>query len=336
MAFIQPHKLFTYFSEEFKLKKSSQNWQVFECPFCNDLSGSKKMAVHFHYGVVKCWVCQYKETVVDFVSEYEGLTYNEARDFLRDVKASVIDFARIEEEDTEVKVLETINLPYGFTPLLEGETSMGDRARKVLKDRGFDLKELDRMGFGYCAEAATEEMESNEDYFGYIIIPIKSQGKLVYYIGRDFIGNYLRYKNPNKETVGIGKEQVMFNEDALRIYGEVFVLEGWADAATIGRQAVATLGAKWSSNQMSKIISSEAERIVIVPDAGVDGSGKRFYVDALEKALGLIDHKEVIVVDMDELEGKDVNAVGLAAFREQYDKSPVLTASKIVELIFEA
>lgn len=326
--FIPPQKIFTYYNQEFRLKKTSNNWYAFDCPFCND--GKKyKMAVHFHYSWVKCYTCDYHESVLDFLHEYEGWEYREARSKLMALTESMVDFRDAEDSRSTInyETISALDLPYGYTPLLDGDTALGDRARKYLADRGFNLKELDRLGFGYCISEATEDMSDDEDYFGYIIVPVKAKGRLLYYIGRDFIGNYLRYKNPKRDIIGIGKEQVIFNSDALRIYGEVFIFEGWSDAATIGRQACATFGYKWSKDQKDLILNSEADRLVIVPDAGVDGQGKRFYVHALETAMSLLDHKEVAVVDMDTLAefGKDVNAVGKDKFMEVYRKTESLT-----------
>lgn len=329
MSFIDPRQTYTYFNSNYSLKKTSKGWHTFKCPLCDELENRRKAAVNFQYGVVKCWICGYQNTVVDFVSETEGVSYNEARTVLRECTPSAINLTEI--EDTSFKEYSAIELPYGFKPLLEGKGVMGDRARTYLKSRGFDLRDLDRMGVGYCSEEVPEDLKSTqEDYFGYIIIPFKSRGKMMYYIGRDFIGNFLRYKNPSKEAFNVGKGDILFNEDALYLYDEVFVLEGSWDAITVGRDAIATLGWSLSATQKSKIIQSDAEIITFVPDAGNDGRGTSFYLLALELALEISNHKRVRVVNLNGAEGKDVNAMGKAAFMEIYGSTPILTASEIM------
>lgn len=334
MAFIDPRQSYTYFSNNYSLKKTSKGWHAFKCPLCDELENRKKAAVNFQYGVVKCWICGYQDTVVDFVSETEGVSYNDARSILRECAPSAVNLNEI--EDTSHKEYSEIALPYGFKSILDGKGVMGDRARTYLKSRGFDLRDLDRMGVGYCSEEVPDDKKSEyDDYFGYIIIPFKSRGKLVYYIGRDFIGNFLRYKNPAKEAFNVGKGDIIFNEDALYLYDEVFLLEGAWDAITIGRDASATLGWSLSVTQKSKIIQSDAEIITLVPDAGNDGRGISFYVLALELALELSEHKKVRIVNLNGAEGKDVNAMGKARFMEIYGATPIMNMSEIMMQILE-
>lgn len=322
MSFIPSNKIYTYFDANFSLKKTSKGWYAFKCPMCNELIDRKKMAVHFNYKVCKCWVCGYQEYVVDFVADFEGVSYADARDILRQSKPSEVDLEYI-DTDRSTKVFAEMKMPYGYVPLLEGDGALGKRARAYLKGRGFSLKELDRMGVGYVSKSPPDNSEV-EDYFGYIIIPFKQRGKLVYFIGRDFIGNFLRYKNPSKEEFDIGKGDIFFNEDALHLYEEVFVLEGWTDAYTIGRQAIASLGWKLSTTQISKILKSDVDIITLVPDAGEDGKGNLFYLHALKLALELMPHKKVRVVDLNKVTGgKDVNEIGKAKFMEVYNECPI-------------
>lgn len=335
MSFIDPKQSYTYFNNNYNLKKTSRGWYAFKCPLCNELENRRKIAVNFGYGVVKCWICGYKDTIVDFVAETEGIDYNKARQTLRDCQASMVNLDEIQEAGD--KIYSEVELPYGFKSLLEGEGIMGVRARNYLSSRGFNLKELDRMGVGYCNEALPEVLKGEqEDYFGYIIIPFKSRGKLIYYIGRDYIGNFLRYKNPPKELFNVGKGDLVFNEDALYLYDEVFILEGWADAVTIGREATSTQGWSLSAIQKGKYLTSEAEILTLVPDGGVDGKGIPFYILALELALEFSEHKKVKVVNLNkQLDGKDVNAMGRDKFMEIYKDCKVLDANEIMMEILD-
>lgn len=75
---IDPRKAYTYFTNHFVIKKTSQNWYSFECPFCIDADGKRKMAVQFEYEMCKCWVCGWKGYIVDFVMQYQNLSYFDA------------------------------------------------------------------------------------------------------------------------------------------------------------------------------------------------------------------------------------------------------------------
>jgi hypothetical protein len=298
---IDPKKLFTYFNENYPLVKSSNGWWMMRCPCCNELSYRKKMTVNFNYDWVKCWVCGYGSSAVQFVAEQEGIRYSQARQLIKQAKPSKIDL----EWTTEQPLLtSSIKLPYAFKSISEGEGILGKRARKYLTDRGFNIKELDRLDFGY------------------IIIPCRMQGKLVYYIGRDYIGNFLRYKNPAKSDVGIGKADLIFNGDALNMYDEAWVSEGWSDAMTIGARGTATFGWSLSKTQFNLILKSSCSTIVLTPDSGVDGQGVSFYDKALLLASKIVRFKKVKVLDMGIFgAGADVNSVGKKDTLELYNKT---------------
>lgn len=316
---VNSRKAFNYFRSTFPIRRSSQNWWAFDCPYCIDGAGKKKMAVHFEYEMVKCWSCEYKERLIDFVKDWEDLSYIGAREKINgydeySVDADVIDAVHVEK-------VSGLELPTGYVPLLDGQGILGQRARNYLAGRGFDLTVLDKLGFGYCNEHDDNE---KQDYFGYIIIPFKVKGKLRYYIGRDYIGNYLRYKNPNKDEVGVGKTELVFNEDALDYRKECFVTEGWADAMTMGDNGISTQGWSLSVTQRNKMFKSRCRRFVFLPDKG-------FYLQALQTAQPFLDHKEVYVVNLDEIDGgKDVNELGRELVMDLYHHTDPLDFETVI------
>jgi DNA primase len=316
---VNPRKAFNYFRSTFPLRRSSQNWWAFDCPYCIGGDGERKMAVHFEYEMVKCWKCGYRERLIDFVKEWEDLSYVGAREKINGYDEAGVDADVIDA--VHVMKVEGLSLPTGYTPLLDGTGVLGVRARNYLAGRGFDLEMLDKLGVGYCNDRDPEE---KLDYFGYIIIPFKTKGKLQYYIGRDFIGNYLRYKNPDKDLVGVGKTELVFNEDALDYRKECFVTEGWADALTMGDNGISTQGWSLSVTQRNKMFKSRCRRFVFLPDKG-------FYLQALQTAQPFLDHKEVFVVNMDDVDhGKDVNDLGRDFVLSLYHRTEQLTFETVI------
>lgn len=330
--FINPKQSYTYFDANFTIRKSSKGWWTFKCPFCNELEEREKMAVNFNYGVVKCWICEYKDYVDRFVSEYEGVTVTEAKNILRNCKAASVDLDEVTVDKSEI--VSEIELPIGYHSILElPDNLMANRARQYLTNRGFNLNELDRLGIGFCYHES-DTIPEKEDYFGYIIIPFKSRGKLLYYIGRDYFGNFLRYKNPSKELIGIGKGDLLFNEDALNIYDECFLMEGWADAVTIGRAGLSSQGWSLSSLQKKKILKSNCESLCMIPDSGVDNLGISFYEKAVKASMDFINHKKIKVLDLREVEGgKDVNEIGKKRIMEIYENTDYLTLSSAMKIL---
>lgn len=331
--FIEPKKALTYFSNNFKLHKSTNGWQAFKCPFCNELHNREKMTVKLSWMRVKCWVCGYAGSVLDFVMDFEGAKVRDAVALIRACKDGVL----ILDDDNKKNLLfSDIGLPSGYTSIMEGDGILGIRARTYLVERGFDLREMDRLGLGYCLRDKLCLDQDADNYFGYIIIPFKERGKLVYFIARDYIGNFLRYKNPPTEKFNVGKADIIFNNDALDLYDEVFILEGWADACTMGRQGTSTQGWSLSRRQKSRYLSSQCKRFIFVPDAGADDTGVTFYEKAVEVAMDFLDLKDVFVLDLNKLPGaKDANQLGKSKILELYAQTEKLTYSAGTEILID-
>lgn len=326
------NKAYTYFINEFEARSSTQGWYVFKCPFCGDLRERKKCAVNFQTKTVKCWICGYKKGLIDFVMDYEDVPYFDAKEIINSCSETGVDLSIIRNVQ-KVKYSE-VKLPVSYTPISEGVGTMGNRARKYLTDRGFDLEEMDRIGIGYCNEQ-TDEKDTN--FFGYIIIPFKRRGSLIYYIGRDFVGNFLRYKNPPTTEFNVGKSELVFNEDALDLYDECFVFEGWADAVTLGRTATSTQGWNLSPAQFKIYAESGCTSLVFVPDAGTDDRGDSFYNKALRLADKFLDYKEqVYVLNLNGLEGgKDANELGKETILKLRAEAEPLTTELILKKLMD-
>jgi DNA primase len=325
---INNKKAYTYFKNRFDLKKTSQNWWSFDNPFDPEGEGRRKMAVHFSYEVVKCWRTGYKQDIINFVMDYENISIYNAYKLIESQTDSNIDLNLLDKV-TFSSINSNISLPDGFNSILSGDGILGKRARKYLVGRGFDLKTLSNLGFGYVNSEDSE-------YFGYIIIPFKIKGLLTYYIGRDFIGNFLRYKNPSKQSIGIGKGDLFYNEDALSLYDTVFLTEGWADALTIGKQGIASMGWYLSNTQKDKILFSKIKRLVMIPDIGHE-KNTSFYQKAANIAFDFLNNKEVYLVDLRPCEkyGKDVNEIGLERVKQLIAETKPLTFKEATSIIIK-
>lgn len=321
---VDSRKAYAYFSSQWSLRKSTNNWWSFNCPYC----GKPKSAVHFDYEIVKCWVCSTKVTLVNFVAEFENIHFKDALQLLWNFDSVSIDMNLLEALEVETVMVSDISLPLGYKPILYGDTSLGTRARNYLESRELDLKYLSSLGFGYVNEHDTENEQL--DYWGYIIIPFNTpKGELYYYIGRDYTGNFLRYKNPPVSNFGIGKSELLFNEAGLN-RNTMVLTEGAFCASTIGKSGVASLGKDLSVKQVSKIITSDCENVVIFYDKGA-------YIDGVKAAMKLMDHKNVYVVDTDNFNGdkeqKDPNSIGLSESLRLIEDTPPLTYAMALDAI---
>lgn len=307
-----------------------------DCQFCG---GIKKSAVNFDIGYVKCWVCGAASNICEFVEQIENIDYMQARTLLHSYKASNIDIS-IASDVVVTHTNTELTLPEGWQSILDGTGMMGDRARRHLESRGFDLEVLDFKGFGYCdkhykgKDGEDEQTIRNKDFFGYIIVPFKKDGILSYYLGRDYMGNFLRYKNPPSDWVGVGKSEVIYNEEALHLYKTIYTMEGWSDAEASGKRGTATLGWNWSKTQMDKYLKSPAKNVVMFPDAGADkATGQTFYQKAVQTAMSMLDSdKTLYVVDLndscfdhiltkDGSRAKDICEIGWEIVYKHYKKN---------------
>lgn len=333
---LNQRKAYAYFLQRFIMKKSNKGWWTFDNPFDPTGEGKGKMAVNFNYEFVKCWKTEWRGSLLDFVMEYEGLGWFEAKEVINQQRDSGISFEDFRSVAVNKELI--IELPKGFVPIAEGKGILAKRAKDYLYKRGFDLRELDRLGFGYCSERDVENKKM--DFYGYIIIPFRRMGRLIYYIGRDFTGQFLRYKNPPQEIFGIGKSELIFNEDALELCTKVYIVEGWSDAMTIGRAGTATLGWSLSTVQKMKYLRSDVKKFVFIPDApkrDEDGKveGLYPYKQAAKVALDFIDEKEVRVLDIEEFSdyGKDVNEVGKQRILELEERTVPMTRKRAMQII---
>lgn len=259
--------------------------------------------------------------------QVEGLEWFEAKKFIDNFEETNVEADLLKGIHLDKQV--DITLPFGYKTITEGNSILAQRARDYLTGRGFKMEVLDRLGIGYCDEHyqhANPEIQKKNDYFGYIIVPFKKRGKLYYYLGRDFIGNFLRYKNPPEELFGVGKSEIFFNEDALELYSTTFLTEGWTDALTIGKHGIASLGWSLSPIQKSKLLKSNCKNLVVIAD-------KEFYKQAVRTAMDFIDNKAVYVVNFDNMPGKDANEVGREMVLEEVKRTPQLTATMAYSII---
>lgn len=301
---LQLKKSNAWFSGNFDIKLSTNGWYIFDCPYCGRNREKNKAAVKYSWQRVKCWECDASESIVDFIGSVEGLKYHAVLELLAGYKELSIHTLNIKT----VSNPDALKFPSGYKPINSGNTLFAKRARTYLEGRKIDLFFAESLHIGY---------NDNPDskYFGCIIIPFFSNGTLIYFIARDYINPfpYLRYKNPETEKVGVGKGEVLFNEDALYFYNSVAIVEGAIDAMTVGKFGVSTQGWKLSDIQIGKILEAPVKSLYFIPDLGVDNKGVTFLDYAYKTALRFVDYKKIYIVDLSPFEhiGKDVNQIGI-------------------------
>ena len=271
------YKIYNYFSNSFELKESTNGWFRFE----------DAKAVNFECLVVKDFRKATKQSAISFISDIEFLSIEDTLEYINT-------FDELPIKISKNSVINDVNLPEYYIPITESI-----KASEYVQSRGFDLSKCAKLGFGYCYDG---------EFAGYLIIPLMKFGKLAYFIGRNILPNGLRYKNPH-----IPKKSIFFNEDALYLYEDIYIVEGWADAMSIGDNAIASLMLGLTLEQQSIIINSPVKSITFIPD-------KNSWHKWLKFAAKLSNDFEVYLYSLEDYENpdeKDVNAIGFERILKQ-------------------
>lgn len=271
-------KLFKYFEGKLNPKKSTKGWWRCNCinPGCE---GIYTMAIHFSFNRVKCFKCGYNSNLIKGLMEMEEYeTYSQAYEYLH-IQQEYEFFETPLKAKQEFKPIE---LPESFRLLNMGDSLCGKSARHYMRNRGYNINSLSLKGIGYCTSG---------EYAGYIIFPFYHQGKLIYFQGRKYMGSGPKMHNPTTEDYGVGKSQIIFNQDALYIYNKVYVTESITNSLTMGDRGIGTLGKSISPYQLSNIIGSPCQNIIMIldPDA---------YKEAIDTAMQIVNFKHIKVVKL--------------------------------------
>lgn len=285
-------KLKTYFIKRLGAFEYRHGWmRIPTCPYCGR---EHKLGVNLSMYRTNCFRCNAHPSPAQLIMDIEGFTeYHELINFLNNGQFDELQF---KEEKIELAESKPVYLPDGFKLINQGTSQVARSIRSYMSSRGFTIEELSKHGIGYIA--------TEGPFFGYLIIPYYYKGTLRYYNARNVIGQGPRYNNPNKDITGLGKEFIIFNQDALDMYSSIFICEGAINALTMGDRAIATMGKAISAYQVNQLIKSPVNRFILLLDFDA-----RDY--AINLALKLVAYKKVKVVLFKD--NRDVNDLGKKA-----------------------
>lgn len=295
-------KLFKYFKQKLDIKPSTKGWYRSDCPYCG---GNYCFSVHLIKNRGKCFKCLENGILIYHLMHMENFeTFIQAKNYLNVQKEyEAYEDTVVKERFEKKRVL----LPESFRLLNRKYGILGKAAGNYMKGRGYDILDLAMKGIGYCLEGL---------YAGYIIFPFYRRGELVFFQGRKFMGGGPKMQNPKNEDFGIGKTELVYNQDALFIYDRINVVESITNALTLGDNTIALLGKKISTYQFGLLMNSPCTHITLLLDDDALG-------DALELALRLVHYKKVKIVVMPQ--GKDVNNLGKLKTKALIKKSEYKT-----------
>lgn len=282
-------KLKTYFIKRLGAFEYRHGWmRIPTCPYCGR---EQKFGVNLSMYRTNCFRCNAHPSPAQLIMDIEGFTeYHELINLLNNGQFDELQF---KEEKIELAESKPVYLPDGFKLINQGTSQVARSIRSYMSSRGFTIEELSKHGIGYVA--------TEGPFFGYLIIPYYNKGTLRYYNARNVIGQGPRYNNPNKDITGLGKEFIIFNQDALDMYNSIFICEGAINALTMGDRAIATMGKAISAYQVNQLIKSPVNRFILL----LDPDAIKYSINL---AFKLVAYKKVKVIQLPE--GKDCNDLG--------------------------
>tara|TARA_R110000824_G_scaffold9309_5_gene41728 strand:+ start:2453 stop:3385 length:933 start_codon:yes stop_codon:yes gene_type:complete len=231
----------------------SRNEYLFHCPYCDHQK--KKLSINLEKNVYKCWVCDTRGANVQRLVRRFG-SYKQKQTWAS--FEAQVDYSLLETLfDVPKEEKQTVELPAEFISLANRDTpATGFMARKYLKERGVNKRDIIWWKMGYC---------SSGEFANRIIIPsFNDEGSADYFIARSYVGEFPKYKNPP-----VGRD-IIFNDLFVDWTADVVLVEGAFDAVTVGHNAVPLLGStlREESKLFHKIVRNDTPvYLALDPDA---------------------------------------------------------------------
>ncbi len=281
-------------------KKGRNYWGI--CPFHDDTSPS--MSVSPEKQFFKCFVCQVGGNVINFISNYEKISFVEAAKRLADKAGITFNSKKsVEKKYTEKqqKTIAALKEAMNFFQY-SLSTTEGNEAMEYLKNRGITQKEIDAFSIGFApnkglisfletkgydrsllinASLATENMS---DFFrNRIIFGIKNEdGQVVGYSARTMNSNEKAKYINSAETKLFNKKEILYNfsnaEDFIRRNKEVIITEGFMDVIALAKadifNVVAIMGTALTSEHVKFLKNKNIVLMLDSDSAGISATIK--------------------------------------------------------------
>ena len=217
-------------------------------------------------------------------------------------------FISTKKGEVESKVI--VSLPIEYKPLWKSSKSLFYKhALNFLKKRGITKIDLQKHKLGFCDDGI---------YSNRVIVPsYDDSGILNYFVGRSFMGDNMKYKNPN-----VSRDIVPFDWFIAWSY-PIVLCEGVFDAISIRTNAIPMLSKKPSNSLLRKIFEKQVKTIYIALDN--DAKKDAYYLSEFFKDFG-IDSK---VVNLPK--NKDPNNLGFENMNELIGKTISSSFSDMIQ-----
>ena len=306
--------------EKIDLKVSGSSFKA-PCPFHNEKTPS--FFVHPEMQRYRCFGCGATGDVLDFLQNYDGMTFYEALKFLADRAAITLkDFNRTSEDEEREQLLAILNLAKEYYHYLLTEHEAGKTALAYLKDRGTNSQSIKLFQLGYSMnswDALIKYLHLKKKYpldliaktgliikgrgnryydrfRGRLMFPLKNhRGQVVGFSGRVLDPKIKEAKYINSpETSLYHKSKLLYGYSELfreiRKDNSLVIVEGEFDVISSAQahinNVVAVKGSALTKEQI-ELIARVAQTIILAFDQDEAG------IKATKRAISLIKDKEI-------------------------------------------
>lgn len=317
--------------ERIKLERSGANYRAC-CPFHSEKTPS--FFVQEQMQRYRCFGCGASGDVIDFVENYESISFYEALKSLADrVGITLKDYQRSSEDEEREKLMEILDLAKEYYHYLLTEHQVGQIARDYLAERGTSAQSIKVFQLGYAMDSWDGLINylhqkkkfpldlinktglivqgRNGSYYdrfrGRLIFPLKNhRGQVLGFSGRILTKDAKEAKYINSpETALYHKSKLLFGYSELlqeiKKKEKVIVVEGEFDMISSTQahvnNIVAIKGSALTQDQV-KLLSRVAKTIILCLDADQAG------VTATRRAIEIVQEQEVDlrVIDLQHIE----------------------------------
>jgi DNA primase len=283
-----------------ELKRSGANFKAV-CPFHNDTTPS--LLISPSKQIYHCFACGAGGDAIQFIMEYEKLTYPEAMEKIASIYNFTLAYTKDEQsQKTDKKMLEQLNL--FFTQNLD----KNPQASSYLEKRGIGQSSIQKFEIGYAPSSymtlnflkqhfftskeaielgVTGINDNGNEYARFIeriTFPICSpNGKIVGFGGRTITNHPSKYVNSPQSKV-FNKSRLLYGYHLAREFvirnKKIIICEGYLDVIMLHQagfnEAVATLGTALTNEHLPLITRGEPKVILSYDgdSAGVEAAFK--------------------------------------------------------------
>lgn len=236
----------------------------FDCPVCarekgiDRGDGKGNLEINYYRHVYKCWACS-------DTNDTHGPLGKLFDQFGTKKQKKVYNLIKPEEQKTEIKKVNKLRLPEGFTTFEDSNSRFIPHieAMRYLTSRGITDDIIKKYKIGYTVSG---------DFAYRIIVPsFNLEGELNYFIARAWTPRKMKYKNPTAE-----KDKIIFNEALIDWDKDIYLVEGVFDGFFLDN-SIPMLGKKISGLLFETLYTKSKGNIIICTDGDAWNDGLKIY-----------------------------------------------------------